>query len=711
MSMHSEQKASDNMSEISDGGTGGGTSVSGQDSIEGSNENLRELAMELGLSGVDELYEERFRVDRRKLEHMILGDEQTLEHAESFFQKIMTETRTHIMWPSRLKIGAKSKKDPHVRVAGRQDDVKLAKDKVMEVLDTRSNRVTMKLDVSYTDHSHIIGKGGLTIKRVMEETGCHIHFPDSNRNNLNEKSNQVSIAGELVGVEQARGRIRNLTPVVFTFELPIVGTMMPLADNNSQYLKNVQEKYNVHVMFRNRPKLYGTMVVVKGCEWEVDSVKEATILVMHHLCESLANQVVVQMTLEISPQHHNIVLGKNGANLKLIMQRTSTQIMFPDATDPNIPSLKKSNFSITGNIHKVYLARQQLMGSLPIVLMFDLPEDVVVDTDQVSRLMQALDVFISIRHKAKQSITSVIIKGIERNAKMYGNAGGRGHPYLRINTNCVTLPTINLPPMHGGNSPPFPSPVSSVGNPWSNGFSSPTHTPISINSMLHPPMLPQASLNHLLNLPQQQQPLLVHRSISPNMSTASNAGSISSSGYGSNRNLGPYASNLSLASDIKDSNESRVELRRESYKEASGTDSPTCNNNLIPSMYQNGSEYADGNTLSASNYLDSTPSSTVNRITGLKITSLEDLLITLQLEKYIHNFTSHEIDLATFASLNEKDLREIGVSALGARRKMLVAISELNKRQNQFCGSAAPGAERKASTSAMVGSSSIVDSW
>jgi protein bicaudal C len=66
----------------------------------------------------------------------------------------------------------------------------------------------MKLDVSYTDHSHIIGKGGLTIKKVMEETGCHIHFPDSNRSNLNEKSNQVSIAGELEGVEQARARVR-----------------------------------------------------------------------------------------------------------------------------------------------------------------------------------------------------------------------------------------------------------------------------------------------------------------------------------------------------------------------------------------------------------------------------------------------------------------------------------------------------------------------
>lgn len=64
------------------------------------------------------------------------------------------------------------------------------------------------MDVSYTDHSHIIGKGGHTIKRVMEETHCHVHFPDSNRSNPMEKSNQVSISGDIEGVEGARSRVR-----------------------------------------------------------------------------------------------------------------------------------------------------------------------------------------------------------------------------------------------------------------------------------------------------------------------------------------------------------------------------------------------------------------------------------------------------------------------------------------------------------------------
>ena len=139
-------------------------------------------------------YEQRFRVDRRKLEMMMTNSPEFGEAAAEFFERIGAETDTCVIWPSRLKIGAKSKKDPHIRVGGQEEGVKRAKMLITEVLDTTTNsRVTMKMDVSYTDHSHIIGKGGNTIRRVMAETNCHIHFPDSNRSNPNEKSNQVTL--------------------------------------------------------------------------------------------------------------------------------------------------------------------------------------------------------------------------------------------------------------------------------------------------------------------------------------------------------------------------------------------------------------------------------------------------------------------------------------------------------------------------------------
>ncbi|EHB11740.1 bicaudal C-like protein 1 [Heterocephalus glaber] len=62
--------------------------------------------------------EEYFRVDRKKLEAVLqAADQGKGRSGEDFFQKIMEETNTQIAWPSKLNIGAKSKKDPHIKVS------------------------------------------------------------------------------------------------------------------------------------------------------------------------------------------------------------------------------------------------------------------------------------------------------------------------------------------------------------------------------------------------------------------------------------------------------------------------------------------------------------------------------------------------------------------------------------------------------------------
>ncbi|XP_076654317.1 protein bicaudal C isoform X4 [Halictus rubicundus] len=796
----------------------------------------------------------------------------------------MEETNTFVTWPARLKIGAKSKKDPHIKVAGRPDDVRAAKEKIMEILDTRqSNRVTMKLDVSYTDHSHIIGKGGLTIKRVMEETGCHIHFPDSNRSNHQEKSNQVSIAGEMEGVERARARVRNLTPLIFSFELPIMGSSQTVPDSTSPYVVKIQEKYNVQVMFRTRPKLHATLVVVKGCEWEVSQVKEATVLLIQYMCQNLASQIQVQMSMEISPQHHSIVLGKQSSNLKMIMQRTATQIMFPDAGDPNIPSLKKSNVTITGSIHSVYLARQQLVGSLPLVLMFDLPEDSMssVDTENISQLMQSLDVFINVRHKPKQSTLSVIIKGIERNAgniyearmQLLGLDEPRVHADIPAtyhvpnagnifqtnssngattgsNNNLIGSLSDNLSNMLTVNTQNPPYCVSPVPHSPSPMGLSPHWGLSSLSSMFSPLPLhhayPYPHLNHLLTtqhvmhnnstMPPHTHGLQNHAysgigQMHANMSVAglhgmhglngssladrkegsaySSLSSVSSSLSSpaiSPRNVSPVnpaetSPNLDLSGMLSELSDRRapgcekksLEMVQQNlgpfdYEQKKLLAAKAMQSKPTPGEYRvptsawsgyglsqtippisaaelskemtntgsssNGSSSLTSTTtttnaatshpsdlwkepttpvfsrdidfgivsgkdrvgqigISSSNYMEHTPTSHLSLITSHRYNDLTTMLTSVGLEKYIRLFTSHEVDMATFPSLTDKDLCEIGINAWGARRKIMLLIAEMNKRSSPFCGSAAPGAERKATgptASVSLDNCSLVDS-
>merc|ERR1719228_215928 len=496
-------------------------------------------------------YEQRFRVDRRKLEMMMTTSPEFGEAAAEFFERIGAETNTCVIWPSRLKVGAKSKKDPHIRVGGCEEGVKRAKLLITEVLDTTTNsRVTMKMDVSYTDHSHIIGKGGNTIRRVMAETNCHIHFPDSNRSNPNEKSNQVSIAGEMAGVERARARVRELTPLLFNFDLPIVPSFQTAPDTNSPFLRAIQDQYNIQIMFRQKQKnFHTTTVVVKGCEWECSRVKEATLLLMEHLCTGMAGNVPVVMTMEISPQHHNTVLGKGNINLKIIMQRTNTTIIFPDAGDPNIPPIKKGSVTISGAIHNVYLVRQLLLGSLPIVMMFDLPESLQVEENVITKLQDDQDVTISIKPKARQTNKSCIVKTQERNsaglylvrhlllqlerldeplvraeipetykAPLIGSSSNyhmanvpatRG-PYLNVNTHLANLASSTpLPPSYMPLTPVYTPSLARPPSPWQLPPPPPS-TPVSGLSGLppnHPYLQDYAMLvlNNITRLQQQQE--------------------------------------------------------------------------------------------------------------------------------------------------------------------------------------------------------------
>uniref|UniRef100_A0A8C1E9S6 BicC family RNA binding protein 1 n=1 Tax=Cyprinus carpio carpio TaxID=630221 RepID=A0A8C1E9S6_CYPCA len=399
--------------------------------------------------------EERFRVDRKKLETMLLAaSEGRINGGEDFFQKVMDETNTQIAWPSKLKIGAKSKKDPHIKVSGKREDVREAKEKIMSVLDTKSNRVTLKMDVSHTEHSHVIGKGGNNIKRVMEETGCHIHFPDSNRHSLGEKSNQVSIAGQPTGVEAARVKIRELLPLMLMFEC---SGLVQHVDCSSPVVQHISHTYNVSISFKPPSRLYGNTAIVRGNQNNASGIKRGTALLLEHLAGSLASSVLVSTQLDIAPQHHNFLLGRNGANVKNISQRTGAHIHFPELNTHNTHTSRSAVY-IQGSIDAVCAARQQLMGCLPLVLLFDIKEEMEVASQVVTTLMEQLDVFISIKPKPKQPSKSVIVKSVERNA---GSMYEVRQILLGLESSCVP-PPINHVAVNG-HAPASPPLIGSIG--------------------------------------------------------------------------------------------------------------------------------------------------------------------------------------------------------------------------------------------------------
>jgi len=55
--------------------------------------------------------------------------------------------------------------DPQVKVLGLQVNVQTARELILNDLDTKSSRVTLKIDIPFSEHSHVIGKEGANIKK------------------------------------------------------------------------------------------------------------------------------------------------------------------------------------------------------------------------------------------------------------------------------------------------------------------------------------------------------------------------------------------------------------------------------------------------------------------------------------------------------------------------------------------------------------------
>ena len=64
---------------------------------------------------------------------------------------------------------------------------------------------------------------------------------------------------------------------------------------------------------------------------------------------------------------------------------------------------------------------------------------------------------------------------------------------------------------------------------------------------------------------------------------------------------------------------------------------------------------------------------------------IDGFLRELDLEKYLHVFVEHEVDLETLPALSDDDLQELGLP-LGPRRKLQQALKKLNMAEEDTGG-------------------------
>lgn len=63
-----------------------------------------------------------------------------------------------------------------------------------------------------------------------------------------------------------------------------------MLDNNTEYVKDFEAKFNIQVIFSSRSKLHSSLVLVKGSEKEAANVKEATRLLIIRMCGNVSTK-------------------------------------------------------------------------------------------------------------------------------------------------------------------------------------------------------------------------------------------------------------------------------------------------------------------------------------------------------------------------------------------------------------------------------------
>ncbi|CAD5224497.1 unnamed protein product [Bursaphelenchus xylophilus] len=301
--------------------------------------------------------EERVQVDRRRLEQMILGSDEALPKAEDFFEEVKLRSGAQIQWPSRLKIGAKTKKDPFVKMIGENEQVKVARDLITAVLKVKKDRLTLKIEIPHAGHSHVIGRRGKNTQEIMQTTRCHIHFPDSNKHADAEKNNQVSIAGPTAQVEVARCKLREICPVTITVTADLDPSTLGCLESHRRALNhpditvNVQQIAAGQVQWTIKASTFNQLGILQVTE----KIRELSGLrTGDYFCRSI---------FELRPALLTPAYGLFGLNtIRWIALHTNTHMQF---------SPQDSFIVVLGEPLAILSARKYLSGLLPVSLIFD----------------------------------------------------------------------------------------------------------------------------------------------------------------------------------------------------------------------------------------------------------------------------------------------------------------------------------------------------
>ncbi|XP_077357340.1 vigilin [Festucalex cinctus] len=215
-----------------------------------------------------------------------------------------------------------------VQLRGPKSEVeKCAKFLQKMIADLIENSFSLSVPIFKQFHKNIIGKGGANIKKIREETNTKIDLPTENSN-----SEVIVITGKKGNCEAARDRIlaiqRELANIKETEVIIPAKLHNSLIGSKGCLVRAVMEECGgVHIHFPAEGST-SDKVTIRGPAGEVEKAKKQLLQLAE---EKQVNNFTAE--LQAKAEYHKFLIGRGGANIRRVRDRTGARIIFPSADD------------------------------------------------------------------------------------------------------------------------------------------------------------------------------------------------------------------------------------------------------------------------------------------------------------------------------------------------------------------------------------------
>uniref|UniRef100_A0A3P9J0E9 Vigilin n=1 Tax=Oryzias latipes TaxID=8090 RepID=A0A3P9J0E9_ORYLA len=243
-----------------------------------------------------------------------------------------------------------SQKSDIVQLRGPKNEVeKCAKFLQKIIAELIENSYSLSVPIFKQFHKNIIGKGGANIKKIREETNTKIDLPTENSN-----SEMIVITGKKVNCEAARDRIlaiqrelANLKETEVTIPAKLHNSLI---GSKGCLVRSIMEDCGgVHIHFPSEGS-GSDKVTIRGPVGEVEKAKKQLLQLAE---EKQVNNFTAE--LQAKPEYHKFLIGRGGANIRRVRDRTGARIIFPSPDDT-----EQELITIVGKEEAVRQAQREL---------------------------------------------------------------------------------------------------------------------------------------------------------------------------------------------------------------------------------------------------------------------------------------------------------------------------------------------------------------